>query len=586
VPASASATGAAGSIAYDDATKFFYIATAENSWRRAALSKWPLVSLDYLLVGGGGGGGAARGGGGGAGGVLSSSRSVEVEAAISVNVGSGGAGTVFSPSSPATNGSNSSLILPSETIVALGGGFGANGLLGLFTGTGMAGGSGGSGGGGSGYPPVGAGGSGTVGQGFAGGAGKGDGEPYNGGSGGGAGGAGSTGRDGAVGISDAFLVAASAGASVGGTPYVGGGGGAGVYQTNGGTGGSGGGGTGGGTGVAGTAGAANTGGGGGGGGNGADGGSGGSGLVILRVADTFTGTTTGSPTVYVTGGYRYYKFTQNGTITLEVAPMSAPTSLTATGGNAQVSLAWTAPDYNGGSEITDYSVQFSTNSGSTWSTVSRTASTTASQVVSSLTNGTAYVFRVAGINANGTGTYTAASSSVTPSASVTSSVQGSYNLRVNPNEWEETSNFFVGKFGDGYLGNHVWRATWNPAAKPSSIISATLVFNTGSGTSGSFNMSVRGANLDNAPANSDGASLGGANQTSASASVATPSSTATALSINVTSIVSQIVGRAGWTPGNAIKIFLLGDNASNGSLWFPSSATSQMQGTLTIVWSA
>jgi len=101
-------------------------------------------------------------------------------------------------------------------------------------------------------------------------------------------------------------------------------------------------------------------------------------------------------------------------------PMSAPTSLAATGGNAQVSLTWTAPAYNGGSSITDYSVQYSTNSGSTWTTVSRTASTTASQAVTGLTNGTAYVFRVAGINSNGTGTYTAASSSVTPSASTDS----------------------------------------------------------------------------------------------------------------------------------------------------------------------
>jgi len=97
-------------------------------------------------------------------------------------------------------------------------------------------------------------------------------------------------------------------------------------------------------------------------------------------------------------------------------PMLAPTSLAATSGNAQVSLTWTAPTYNGGSAITDYSVQYSTNSGSTWTTFSRTASTTASQVVNGLTNGTAYVFRVAGINSNGTGTYTAASSSVTPNS--------------------------------------------------------------------------------------------------------------------------------------------------------------------------
>lgn len=101
-----------------------------------------------------------------------------------------------------------------------------------------------------------------------------------------------------------------------------------------------------------------------------------------------------------------------------VGPMSAPTSLAATGGNAQVSLTWTAPSYNGGSAITDYSVQYSTNSGSTWTTFADGTSTAATATVSGLTNGTAYVFRVAGINANGTGTYTAASSSVTPSAAI------------------------------------------------------------------------------------------------------------------------------------------------------------------------
>jgi hypothetical protein len=104
--------------------------------------------------------------------------------------------------------------------------------------------------------------------------------------------------------------------------------------------------------------------------------------------------------------------------------MSAPTSLAATAGNAQVSLTWTAPAYNGGSAITDYSVQYSSNSGSTWTAFSRTASTTASQVVTGLTNGTAYVFRVAGINSNGTGTYTAASSSVTPAVSSSATVTG------------------------------------------------------------------------------------------------------------------------------------------------------------------
>jgi hypothetical protein len=115
-----------------------------------------------------------------------------------------------------------------------------------------------------------------------------------------------------------MLVVVSAGVDIGGTRYVAGGGGAGSYNYTPGNGGSGGGGNGGNTNADGTNGVANTGGGGGGGGNSANGGSGGSGVVILRCPDSFTATTTGSPSTYVTGGYRYYKFTQNGTITFSV----------------------------------------------------------------------------------------------------------------------------------------------------------------------------------------------------------------------------------------------------------------------------
>jgi hypothetical protein len=249
-------------------------------------------------------------------------------------------------------------------------------------------------------------------------------------------------------------------------------------------------------------------------------------------------------------------------------------------------LTWTAPSNNGGSSITNYSVQYSSNSGSTWTTFSRTASTTASQVVTGLTNGTAYVFRVAGINANGTGTYTAASSSVTPVALQTSVVNGTFNLRVNPPDYEESGQFFVGKFEDGYLGNHVWRTTWSPATKPSAIASATLAFNTSQAASG-LQIVVRGANADNAPENSDGAYDAASSSTgkTGSVTVAAPASTATPLSIDVTAIVSAIVARSGWTPGNSLKIYLFGDNATNGTVWRPNPVSGQGIGTLTIQWS-
>ena len=40
VPASATASGTAGEIAYDHANGFFYVATATNSWKRTALTTW------------------------------------------------------------------------------------------------------------------------------------------------------------------------------------------------------------------------------------------------------------------------------------------------------------------------------------------------------------------------------------------------------------------------------------------------------------------------------------------------------------------------------------------------------------------
>ncbi len=92
----------------------------------------------------------------------------------------------------------------------------------------------------------------------------------------------------------------------------------------------------------------------------------------------------------------------------------APTGVAATAGNAQVSLSWTAPTVLAQTPITDYVVQFSSNSGSTWTTFSDGTSTATSATVTGLTNGTAYVFRVAAVNGVGTGAYTAATDSVTP----------------------------------------------------------------------------------------------------------------------------------------------------------------------------
>jgi titin len=102
-------------------------------------------------------------------------------------------------------------------------------------------------------------------------------------------------------------------------------------------------------------------------------------------------------------------------ITVGTVP-GAPTNVTATAGNAQATIAWTAPSSNGGAPITGYDVQFSSNAGVSWTSASSGfhTSTAASQTVTGLANGTSYVFRVAAINAVGTGAYSAPSAPVTP----------------------------------------------------------------------------------------------------------------------------------------------------------------------------
>jgi hypothetical protein len=94
---------------------------------------------------------------------------------------------------------------------------------------------------------------------------------------------------------------------------------------------------------------------------------------------------------------------------------SAPTGLSVTRGNGKASLSWTAPTgVIVQAPITDYREQYSDNNGSTWTMFSSASSTATSGTITGLTNGTAYVFRVAAVNDIGLGAYTVASSSVTP----------------------------------------------------------------------------------------------------------------------------------------------------------------------------
>ena len=111
------------------------------------------------------------------------------------------------------------------------------------------------------------------------------------------------------------------------------------------------------------------------------------------------------------------------TITRSAAAPDAPASLTASPGNAEATLTWTAPASDGGAAITKYQYRVSVDGGSTWSPDwtdvpdSDSDSDQADErtvTVTGLTNGTVHTFQVRAVNSEGGGSE--AQDTATPAA--------------------------------------------------------------------------------------------------------------------------------------------------------------------------
>ena len=269
----------------------------DGEWLSFNLSLYG-YDIEYLSVAGGGGGGASTGGnggggGGGAGGMLTGTLSeVPGNTVLTITVGSGGTYVNNSSAQGGDGGDSSISGTGITTVTSIGGGGGGTGANNSSIDQGRDGGSGG-GGGYRGYTTQDSGGSGTTGQGND-GAGVQSGSA-SGGGGGGAGGAGSlnTGSgSGNGGVGGAGLASTITGTSV---TYAAGGRGGDTPALNG---------------------ADNTGNGGSGAYSSDSARGGGSGVVILKVpTSSYSGTTTGSPTVSTSGDYTIIKFTASGTYT-------------------------------------------------------------------------------------------------------------------------------------------------------------------------------------------------------------------------------------------------------------------------------
>ncbi len=98
----------------------------------------------------------------------------------------------------------------------------------------------------------------------------------------------------------------------------------------------------------------------------------------------------------------------------------APTGLTAAAvSSSQINLSWVAPN-NGGSAITGYEIDRSTDGGSTWGTlVANTASASTTYSNTGLATSTSYTYRVSAINSVGTSSASSTASATTSTISTT-----------------------------------------------------------------------------------------------------------------------------------------------------------------------
>lgn len=143
---------------------------------------------------------------------------------------------------------------------------------------------------------------------------------------------------------------------------------------------------------------------------------------------------------------------------------SAPSALTATIVNGRAQLSWTAPTFIGGSPISQYSIEYSANGGTTWAVFAYSASTAASVGIAA--KGQTFNYRVSARNAAGVSASSNVASATTP-VTVASSVRlnsaistgvGTFNLTFS------TPSDLGGYAAYGYRVEVLVGGVWNSVA--------------------------------------------------------------------------------------------------------------------------
>ncbi len=144
--------------------------------------------------------------------------------------------------------------------------------------------------------------------------------------------------------------------------------------------------------------------------------------------------------------------TASATTHIQITTPQSPTNLSAsTVSSSQIDLSWNAPGNNGGSSITGYKIERSTDGGGSWSTiVSSTGSSSTTYSDTGLASSTTYTYRVSAINSIGTSspsnttsattnsqvhTITSMQSGLVVSDSLTNETQTKDQVLANQNFW-------------------------------------------------------------------------------------------------------------------------------------------------------
>jgi len=129
---------------------------------------------------------------------------------------------------------------------------------------------------------------------------------------------------------------------------------------------------------------------------------------------SITGLADGTPYVFrvaaITGVGRGMWSATSAAVTPVGLP-AAPTGVAAVAGSTTATVSWVAPA--GSAPVTDYVVQYLRGTATTWVTVADGVSTATTATATGLLGGTSYRFRVAALNAAGTGAWSTPSDAVT-----------------------------------------------------------------------------------------------------------------------------------------------------------------------------